>query len=210
MACQPSSVKFQLRRATASNWTSTNPILKAGEPGFETDTYKLKIGDGINTWRNLPYTSTTVGGPTGETGPQGIQGLKGETGPQGVTGTIMNPLVTYIHPTNTSTTSYTIDLTNVISGSRYYIRRDGSINTLIFVTPSSPVLSLNFHIFLKNTSNTDVNVYHFPGGVGSVTNAYKINQGTTTLEVSVLHKTSAGQSTPFLYVYWDGTNLLMV
>jgi hypothetical protein len=86
MACQPSSVKFQLRRATASNWTSTNPILKAGEPGFETDTYKLKIGDGINTWRNLPYTSTTVSGPTGGTGPQGIQGIQGVAGNVGPTG----------------------------------------------------------------------------------------------------------------------------
>ena len=143
-------------------------------------------------------------------GNQGIQGVTGPQGIQGVTGTIMNPSVTYIHPTNTSTTSYTIDLTNVISGSRYYIRRDGSINTLIFVTPTSPVLSLNFHIFIKNTANQDVSVYHFPGGVGTVTNAYRINEGNTTLQDSTIHKPDPGKDTPFLYVFWDGTNLLMV
>jgi hypothetical protein len=64
MACQPSSVKFQLRRSTSSNWTYTNPILKAGEPGFESDSYKLKIGDGVNRWNTLPYLGKAQG-PTG-------------------------------------------------------------------------------------------------------------------------------------------------
>jgi len=57
MACPPSNIKFQLRRSTSFNWSSTNPILQAGEPGFETDTYKLKIGDGITRWSLLPYIS---------------------------------------------------------------------------------------------------------------------------------------------------------
>ena len=50
------AVKFQLRRDTAANWTAANTILDLGEPGFETDTRKLKIGDGVNTWTNLSYT----------------------------------------------------------------------------------------------------------------------------------------------------------
>lgn len=57
MSCPPSNIKFQLRRSTSSNWTSTNPILQSGEPGFEIDTYKLKIGDGITRWNLLPYIS---------------------------------------------------------------------------------------------------------------------------------------------------------
>ena len=92
MACPPTNVKFQLRRATSSNWTSTNPVLKGGEPGFEIDTNKLKIGDGITAWQTLPYISGT-GGTIGPTGPQGATGLSGTgdgsagpTGPQGVTG----------------------------------------------------------------------------------------------------------------------------
>ena len=88
MACQPASVKFQLRRATASNWISTNPILKAGEPGFETDTYKLKIGDDVTRWNALPYTYSTVGptGPQGIQGVIGLQGVEGLQGPQGIQG----------------------------------------------------------------------------------------------------------------------------
>ena len=47
--------RFQLRRDTAANWTSNNPTLAAGEAGFETDTNKLKIGDGTTAWTSLAY-----------------------------------------------------------------------------------------------------------------------------------------------------------
>ena len=71
MACPPSNIKFQLRRSISSNWSYTNPVLQAGEPGFESDTYKLKIGDGITRWNLLPYISGQAQqqGPTGPTGP---------------------------------------------------------------------------------------------------------------------------------------------
>lgn len=45
--------KVQFRRDTAANWTSTNPILSAGEVGFETNTGKIKVGDGTNTWSKI-------------------------------------------------------------------------------------------------------------------------------------------------------------
>ena len=38
---------FQLRRGTAAIWEKNNPILSRGEPGFEIDTNRLKIGDGL-------------------------------------------------------------------------------------------------------------------------------------------------------------------
>ena len=37
------TVRLQLRRGTASQWTSSNPILASGEMGVETDTRKVKI-----------------------------------------------------------------------------------------------------------------------------------------------------------------------
>ena len=46
---------FLLRRGTSSAWLSSNPILMYGEPGFEVDTYSLKIGDGQTPWIDLPY-----------------------------------------------------------------------------------------------------------------------------------------------------------
>ena len=43
------------RRDTASNWTNNNPTLLDGEFGWETDTKKLKIGDGSTAWQSLDY-----------------------------------------------------------------------------------------------------------------------------------------------------------
>jgi hypothetical protein len=53
---------IQLRRGTASSWTSTNPTLAQGEFGIETDTLKAKIGDGSTAWTSLAYA---IGGNTG-------------------------------------------------------------------------------------------------------------------------------------------------
>lgn len=91
------SYTFKLRRGPASEWTADNPILSAGEPGFEEDTQHMKIGDGVNAWADLPYFITTVDlqnavvvgvpGPTGPTGPTGATGATGATGTQGPQGT---------------------------------------------------------------------------------------------------------------------------
>ena len=47
--------RIQIRRDTAANWTSANPILANGELGLETDTSKLKVGDGTTQWASLGY-----------------------------------------------------------------------------------------------------------------------------------------------------------
>ena len=47
--------KIKLRRDLAATWTSQNPTLAAGEPGFETDTRKIKYGDGTTAWTSLSY-----------------------------------------------------------------------------------------------------------------------------------------------------------
>lgn len=52
-------VQIQTRRDTAANWTANNPILAAGEKGYETDTGKLKIGDGSTAWNSLAYFGST-------------------------------------------------------------------------------------------------------------------------------------------------------
>ena len=49
--------KIQLRRDTAVNWTTANPLLAQGEAGAEIDTNKLKIGDGVKTWTALEYVA---------------------------------------------------------------------------------------------------------------------------------------------------------
>lgn len=47
--------KIQFRRGTAASWTSTDPTLAIGELGLETDTGKMKIGDGVTAWSARPY-----------------------------------------------------------------------------------------------------------------------------------------------------------
>lgn len=54
---------IRIRRDTSANWHQKNPILKLGEPGLETDTRKLKFGDGATTWTNLPYAVTDTDSP---------------------------------------------------------------------------------------------------------------------------------------------------
>jgi hypothetical protein len=46
---------IQLKRDTAADWTSNDPTLAAGQIGFESDTYKFKIGDGSTAWTSLAY-----------------------------------------------------------------------------------------------------------------------------------------------------------
>lgn len=53
------TTQIKLRRGTSSEWTSINPTLAAGEAGFETDTNKVKIGDGSTAWTSLNYAAQT-------------------------------------------------------------------------------------------------------------------------------------------------------
>ena len=48
---------FQVKRGTAARWEDLNLILNPGEPGFEMDTLKLKIGNGSTPWKELPYVN---------------------------------------------------------------------------------------------------------------------------------------------------------
>lgn len=54
--------RIQLKRATASAWSSANPVLFAGEIGLETDTNKFKIGDGTTAFNSLPYFNGNLTG----------------------------------------------------------------------------------------------------------------------------------------------------
>ena len=52
----PAQTVIKIRRGTAAQWTSANPVLAAGELGFETDTTRSKLGDGTTAWTALGYT----------------------------------------------------------------------------------------------------------------------------------------------------------
>ena len=56
------SITIQIRRGTAAEWTTADPVLASGELGLETDTGKIKVGNGIATW-----TATTYNVSSGDT-----------------------------------------------------------------------------------------------------------------------------------------------
>lgn len=63
------TAKIQLRRDTAANWATNDPILAAGEVAFtsdlfytSTDQQRFKIGDGVQTWSQLDYVPEGGGG----------------------------------------------------------------------------------------------------------------------------------------------------
>ena len=49
------NTRIQLKHGLAAKWTERNPVLLAGEVGIETDTLKMKVGDGKSNWSALGY-----------------------------------------------------------------------------------------------------------------------------------------------------------
>jgi hypothetical protein len=64
--------QIQVRRGTAAQWTSANPVLAAGEIGFETDTNLMKCGNGSTAYNSLGYIG--AGDITGVTAGTGLSG----------------------------------------------------------------------------------------------------------------------------------------
>jgi hypothetical protein len=80
--------RILLRRDLSQNWNYNNPVLMSGEPGYEMDTRKFKMGDGQTPWSQLSYYSGVTGpaGISNVPGPTGATGATGPTGPTGATG----------------------------------------------------------------------------------------------------------------------------
>ena len=65
--------KIQVRRDSEADWTSANPVLSQGEPGFETDTGKFKWGDGTTAWNDLDYAAGSASVVVSETAPVDVE-----------------------------------------------------------------------------------------------------------------------------------------
>ena len=55
MATNTVKVTLQIRHDSANDWLTRNPVLAQGEYGLETDTFLIKVGDGVRDWEHLPY-----------------------------------------------------------------------------------------------------------------------------------------------------------
>ena len=62
------SIKILFRRGSELEWFNKNPVLASGEPGLETDTLKVKYGDGVTPWNSLAYASNGDGESEGGEG----------------------------------------------------------------------------------------------------------------------------------------------
>ena len=54
------SARLTIRRGTASEWESANPVLLEGEPGYVTDSQTIKFGDGVTSFSSLENYSESA------------------------------------------------------------------------------------------------------------------------------------------------------
>ena len=134
----PVNTRLQVRRGTASGWTSANPTLYAGEIGFETDTARIKIGDGTTAWTSLDYNVVV---PTGFLAGSGI-GISVAADGSTVTISSTNPTV---EPGNiTGLTEYIQDiigLSGITAGSGIGINYNDSTG-LTTISLSDPTIQV--------------------------------------------------------------------
>ena len=181
--------QIQVRRGTAAQWTSTNPTLAAGEFGFETDTNKLKCGNGATAWNSLTYINND-GDITGVTAGTGLSGggTSGSvtvsidtsvtvdlTTAQTLTNkTLTTPVISSISNTGTltlPTTTGTVALTSDIPSLTGYVTETGT-QTLSNKTLTSPVISTISNtgtLTLPTTTGTVALTSDIPSLTGYVT-----------------------------------------
>lgn len=191
------TIQLQFRRGTATEWTSTNPRLAAGELGIETNTNLFKIGNGTSFWTDLSY-----GGLQGATGPAGsVSNIPSGTvsvpslafvsdlsaglylpssgnvgfataGVQrmvvGSNVTIPTPMRARIVTSNVTGTSATVDFTTN-DGTYYYLTNTG-FNALTLTFPGNNVAPGSFNVFRNSTAtNLSVTLTYSGGGSGIAT-----------------------------------------
>ena len=71
-------IRVQHKRMSASEWANSSLVLLDGELGVESDTGKVKVGNGRDRFASLQYL----------TGPKGDRGERGEQGPKGADGVL--------------------------------------------------------------------------------------------------------------------------
>jgi hypothetical protein len=169
--------QIQVRRGTASEWISANPTLAAGEFGFETNTNKLKCGNGSTAWNSLTYINND-GDITGVTAGTGISG-------GGTSGTV----------TVSIDTSVTADLTTAQTLTNKTLT-DPKINLAFDAETASYTAVLANNGQVVTMSNASANTFSIPTNAsvafptGTQINVIQIGVGQTTIQAVTSGTTS--------------------
>jgi hypothetical protein len=177
--------QIQVRRGTASQWTSANPTLAAGEWGYETDTNKVKIGNGSTAWNSLGYQG--AGDIEGVTAGTGLSG----GGTSGTVTVSINTAVTADLTTAQTLTNKTLTTPTLT---------DPKINLAFDAETASYTAVLANNGQVVTMDNASANTFSIPTNasvafpVGTQLNVLQIGAGQTTIQ-AVTSGTTTIQST---------------
>ena len=192
--------QIQARRGTAAQWTSANPTLAAGEWGYETDTGKVKIGNGSTVWNSLGYTG--VGDIEGVTAGTGISG-------GGTSGTVTVSIDTSVTAdlttaqtlTNKTLTAPVINLGfNAQTGTTYTFALTDNGKLVTASNASAQTYSIPTNATTAFPTGTQINIIQI--GAGQVT-IQAASSGTTTVS-----STGATATAPKLRAQYSSATLI--
>lgn len=211
--------QIQIRRGTAAQWTSTNPTLASGEQGFETDTNKMKIGNGSTAWNSLSYAITgALGTVTSITAGTGLSGgtitttgtiaidstVATLTGSQTLTNkTLTTPVISSISNSGTVTLPTGSVTLASLTGTETFTNKtltDAKINLGFDAETASYTAVLANNSQVVTMDNASANIFSIPTNasvafpIGTQITVLQIGAGQTTIQ-AVTSGTTTIQST---------------
>ena len=198
--------RIQIRRDTASNWTSANSVLAQGELGVETDTNKMKIGDGSTAWSSLGYLVDTGGYAAYADATANFTGTLQQGGSNVVVDSDIGSTV-QAYDANLNSFISAVDLPTADGAASQILETDGA-GQMQFVDPPSGAGFTNFN---KGTvydvavrSADDITDLRLPAST-SYTQFWRVGSNSTSNHtvgntfswITGLQRTSGGQSTAF-------------
>jgi hypothetical protein len=169
--------QIQVRRGTAAQWTSSNPTLSSGEFGYETDTGKIKIGNGSTAWTSLAYTGAgTVTSIIAGTGLSG--GTITSTGTIAIDATVATLTGTQTL-TNKTLTDPKINVAfDAQTGTTYTTLLDDNGQVVTMNNASANILSIPTNASVAYPVGTQINVLQIGAGQTTI---QAVTSGTTTI-----------------------------
>jgi hypothetical protein len=230
--------QIQIRRGTASEWTSTNPTLASGEQGYETDTGKMKIGNGSTAWNSLSYaitgaigTVTSIiagtglsGGTITSTGTIAIDSTVATlTGSQTLTNkTLTTPIISSISNSGTVTLPTGSVTLASLTGTETFTNKtltDAKINLGFDAETASYTAVLANSSQVVTMDNASANTFSIPTNasvafpIGTQINVLQIGAGQTTIQAvtsgtTTIQSTGASAAAPKLRARYSAATCL--